>query len=206
MRTDRPISFRPKGRYSTVSSMTKCHSYRIITEGVIALAFHNTVKLVPWSSDWEKRFDAERKRIRAAFSAANLPEDSILHVGSTSIRGMLSKPIIDVLVIVPDNCDLIDYEIALADAGYASLGECGRKDRIFLVRGDTPEEAFYAHLTYADNPVAQEQLLFQRIEREEPQIAALYAVEKARLADQYHDDRAAYRENKGPFIQAVLSA
>lgn len=87
-----------------------------------------------------------------------------------------------------------------------ALGNADEKTVFFWSGGDTPEEAFFAHLTYADNPVAQEQLLFQRIEREEPQIAALYAVEKARLADQYHDDRAAYRENKGPFIQAVLSA
>ena len=170
------------------------------------LELHKTVKLAPWSPTWETRFEAERNRLRDVFAAAGMPEAEILHVGSTSIRGMLSKPIIDVLVIAPDDCALIDYEMAMADSGYVSLGECGRQDRVFLVRDSAQGEAFYAHLTYADNPVARDQLLFQRIERENPEIAMLYALQKARLAEQYPENRSAYRESKGPFIQAVLAA
>ena len=65
--------------------------------------FHTTVQLVPWTPDWEKRFREERTTISSAFEKAGLPPAQIHHTGSTSIRGMWSKPIIDVLVIIPND-------------------------------------------------------------------------------------------------------
>ena len=168
--------------------------------------FHTTVRLLPWTSDWEKRFREERTVISSAFEKAGLPPAQIHHTGSTSIHGMWSKPIIDVLVIIPDNADIEVYEEALMGIGYDSLGECGRRDRVFLVKGDTQETAFYCHLTYADNPVAQDQLLFQFIERAVPDIARAYQLCKAQAADEYANDRRGYTAAKAPFIQSVLSA
>ena len=118
--------------------------------------FHTTVQLVPWTPDWEKRFREERTTISSAFEKAGLPPAQIHHTGTTSIRGMWSKPIIDVLVIIPNDKGVEDYEEALIGIGYSSLGECGRRDRVFLTKGDSPNTAFYLHLTYADNPVAQD--------------------------------------------------
>ena len=118
--------------------------------------FHTTVQLVPWTPDWEKRFREERTTISSAFAKAGLPPAQIHHTGSTSIHGLWSKPIIDVLVIIPDNTGPEAYEEVLMNIGYFSLGECGRRDRVFLTKGDSPNTAFYLHLTYADNPVAQD--------------------------------------------------
>ena len=167
-------------------------------------SFHNTVKLVPWTPDWRRRFDEEKERILAVF--AGLPKADIRHTGSTSIVDMWSKPIIDLLIIIPDNVGVEDYEEALMSIGYDSLGECGRRDRVFLVKGHTSEDAFYAHLTYADNQVAKDQLLFQFIERAVPNIARAYQLFKMQLAAVYADDRNGYRLAKGPFITSVLSA
>ena len=126
------------------------------------MSFHNTVMLVPWTPEWRKRFEEEKALISDIFEKRKLPAE-IHHTGSTSITGMWSKPIIDVLVIIPDDRGVEDYEEALMDIGYDSLGECGRPDRVFLSKGETEDDAFYLHLTYADNPVAQDQLLFQFI-------------------------------------------
>ena len=168
--------------------------------------FHTTVRLVPWTPDWEKRFQEEKATISSAFEKIGLLPAQIHHTGSTFIHGMWSKPIIDVLVIIPDNADIEVYEEALMGIGYDSLGECGRRDRVFLVKGDTQETAFYCHLTYADNPVAQDQLLFQFIERAVPDIARAYQLCKAQAADEYANDRRGYTAAKAPFIQSVLSA
>ena len=168
--------------------------------------FHTTVQLVPWIPDWEKRFREERTTISSAFEKAGLPPAQIHHTGSTSIHGMWSKPIIDVLVIIPNDKGVEDYEEALMNIGYSSLGECGRQDRVFLVKGDTSEDAFYCHLTYADNPVAQDQLLFQFVGRAVPDIARAYQLYKAQAADEYANDRRGYANAKAPFIQSVLSA
>ena len=170
-----------------------------------AVSFHNTVMLVPWTPEWGKRFEDEKALISDVFEKRDLPA-KIHHTGSTSITGMWSKPIIDVLVIIPDDRGVEDYEEALMDIGYDSLGECGRPDRVFLSKGDTEDDAFYLHLTYADNPVAQDQLLFQFIERAVPDIARAYQLVKAQAADEHADDRRGYAAAKAPFIQSVLSA
>ena len=167
--------------------------------------FHNEVRLVPWTSEWRKRFEAEHNLISDIFEKRDLPAE-IHHTGSTSITGMWSKPIIDVLIIIPDDRGVEDYEEALMDIGYDSLGECGRPDRVFLTKGDTVETAFYVHLTYADNQVAKDQLLFQFIERAVPDIARAYQLVKAQAADEHTDDRRGYAATKAPFIQSVLSA
>lgn len=167
------------------------------------MSFHSEVTLSPWTPDWEKRFETEKAAIERAFKG--MPSE-IRHTGSTSIRGMRSKPIVDVLITVPDDRSLIDYEEALADSGYLSLGECGREDRVFLVKGDSPENAFYVHLTYRENPVARDQLLFQYIERAVPEIARAYMTLKCQMAEQYPKDRRKYTESKSPFISSVLAA
>ena len=113
---------------------------------------------------------------------------------------------IDMLVIIPGDRGVEDYEEALMDIGYDSLGECGRPDRVFLTKGDTAETAFYVHLTYADNQVAKDQLLFQFIERAVPDIARAYQLVKAQAADEHTDDRRGDAATKAPFIQSVLSA
>ena len=174
-------------------------------ERVKKMSFHNSVMLVPWTPEWRRRFEEEKALISSAFEKAGLTAQ-VHHTGSTSITGMWSKPIIDILVIIPDDKGGENYEEALIDIGYDSLGECGRPDRVFLTKGDTPETAFYLHLTYADNPVAQDQLLFQFIERAVPEIARAYQLIKAQAADENANDRRGYAAAKAPFIQSILSS
>src|SRR6266536_2639998 len=52
-----------------------------------------TVKLVPYQSDWPKRFEAEAARLRAALGPMIL---GLEHVGSTAVPGLAAKPIIDI--------------------------------------------------------------------------------------------------------------
>ena len=104
--------------------------------------FHTTVRLLPWTSDWEKRFREERTVISSAFEKAGLPPAQIHHTGSTSIHGMWSKPIIDVLVIIQQDGDHRPvgfqgedrgvegtYCLAAVGTGYADQGvECHDDD------------------------------------------------------------------------------
>ena len=62
----------------------------------------------------------------------NTIEAQNYHTRSTSICGMWSKSIIDVLIIIPNNAGPEAYEEALMDISYDSLDECGRRDRVFL--------------------------------------------------------------------------
>ena len=85
------------------------------------------------------------------------------------------------------------------------LGECGRPGRYFLSSGREPGKTFYAHLCYEDNPVAQDQLLFQKLLRDSELLRARYRYTKHMLEGIFPDDRDMYRTVKGFFIEGVLA-
>jgi len=62
---------------------------------------------------------AERTRLRSRISAV-LSGTALLveHVGSTSVPGLAAKPIIDILLAVPDSADEPSYVPAMEAAGY----------------------------------------------------------------------------------------
>lgn len=117
---------------------------------------------------------------------------------------MVAKPIIDILVCPDEGIPLLDVAADLEQIGYENLGECGRPGRYFLVSGDKPNETFYVHLCYKNHQVAQDQLLFQQIERSNKVVASNYAELKLRLAETFPEDRNMYRMLKGLYIQSIL--
>ena len=166
---------------------------------------HDKVKLIPWQESWEESFQKEKQRIAEALGTAGCAAE-IYHVGSTSVKGMVSKPVIDILACPKEDTSLDAAAAALKGIGYANLGECGRPGRYFLSKGDQPNETFYLHLCRRENPVAKDQLLFQKLERSVPEVFDNYIYIKRTAAELFPDDRNAYREMKGWFIDAVLAA
>ncbi|MGB2992976.1 MAG: GrpB family protein [Paenisporosarcina sp.] len=61
------------------------------------------VKLVPYDNEWENEFLRVKKEI---IKHTNLNDTSIQHIGSTSIVGILAKPILDMVVGVDDINDV----------------------------------------------------------------------------------------------------
>ena len=166
---------------------------------------HTTTKIIPWQESWEETFKQERENVIAAIESAGL-KATVYHVGSTSIKGMDSKPIIDILVCPEKDTLLKSYLPVLEKAGYMNLGECGRPGRYFLSKGTEENLTFYLHLCYENHPVAKDQLLFQKIERNDPGVSEDYIRLKYLLAHEYPDDRDSYRHVKGWYIHSVLEA
>ena len=166
---------------------------------------HRTVKVIPWQESWEETFRQEKENLITAIESAGLRAD-VYHVGSTSLKGMDSKPIIDILVCPAEDFSLEAYLPVLEKVGYENLGECGRDGRYFFSKGTEENKAFYLHLCYEDHEVAQDQLLFQNIERNDPGVSEDYIRLKYLLAHEYPDDRDSYRHVKGWYIHSVLEA
>src|SRR5689334_25340917 len=74
-----------------------------------------TVTLAEYDPQWPVLFEREAERIRTA-----LGEKVVLleHVGSTSVPGLAAKPVIDILLEVPDSDEEDAYVPALEAAGY----------------------------------------------------------------------------------------
>jgi GrpB-like predicted nucleotidyltransferase (UPF0157 family) len=73
------------------------------------------VQLVDYDPDWPRRFQREADRIRAVLGERVV---QLEHVGSTSVPGLAAKPIIDIMLIVPDSADEPAYIPDLEAAGY----------------------------------------------------------------------------------------
>src|SRR6266487_1256133 len=73
------------------------------------------ITLVEYDPAWTKIFVREATRIKAALGERAMVVE---HVGSTSVPGLIAKPIIDILLVVADSADEPSYVPALEAAGY----------------------------------------------------------------------------------------
>src|SRR6476661_8246192 len=89
-----------------------------------------TLRLVPYDPAWPARFGAEAERIGAALGARAI---AIEHVGSTSVPGLASKPVLDLAIAVSSEAD--------ADACIAPLETLGYEHR--GPHGDDPRRRYY---------------------------------------------------------------
>ena len=73
------------------------------------------VELYEYDPGWPVAFGVERNRVAAALGDRAVVVE---HVGSTSVPGLAAKPIIDIVVAVPDAVDEAAYVPALEADGY----------------------------------------------------------------------------------------
>jgi GrpB-like predicted nucleotidyltransferase (UPF0157 family) len=73
------------------------------------------ILLVEYDPEWPHKFDEQAERICATLGECAL---RVEHVGSTSVRGLTAKPIIDIVLVVADSASEIEYTPALERTGY----------------------------------------------------------------------------------------
>jgi GrpB-like predicted nucleotidyltransferase (UPF0157 family) len=73
------------------------------------------ITLVEYDPTWPGLYAREEQRIRSILGPQAL---QIEHIGSTSVPGLIAKPIIDILLVLGDSADEPSYVPALEAAGY----------------------------------------------------------------------------------------
>jgi GrpB-like predicted nucleotidyltransferase (UPF0157 family) len=74
-----------------------------------------TINVVDYDSSWPVLFEREAARIREVLGAEVV---RLEHAGSTSVPGLVAKPIIDLVLVVSLSADESAYVPALTAAGY----------------------------------------------------------------------------------------
>jgi GrpB-like predicted nucleotidyltransferase (UPF0157 family) len=89
------------------------------------------VELVAYDEAWPEVYDQERFRIALAFGV--LPKSGLIqHIGSTAVPGLVSKPVID-LMIGSGNWPPPEALVrGICALGYENLGDAGVPKRIYL--------------------------------------------------------------------------
>jgi GrpB-like predicted nucleotidyltransferase (UPF0157 family) len=110
------------------------------------------IPLEEYDEQWVQHYEAERDRILAAMSDIVV---GIEHFGSTSIPGMVAKPIIDILVGV-ESLALRSKDIErLRRLGYEGFGEAGVASRLYFRKRGTPSYNL-AIVEWGKRPLAQQ--------------------------------------------------
>jgi len=150
--------------------------------------------IVDYDPSWPERFERERARIAAALGQAAL---SIEHIGSTAVPGLAAKPVVDVLVVVPDPEDAALVG-SFAAAGY-ELRVIEPGHRMFR----TPARDVHVHV-WAEGGAACDYLRLRDLLRRDAGARREYAELKRSLAPRDWPSMDDYAIAKGPLIRALL--
>lgn len=134
-------------------------------------------------------------------------EAAVHHVGSTSIPGIVAKPIIDILVEIKacrDEKALIDGIVA---TGYFYTPQQGHPERLHLmfVKGYSLQGMTFpgVHLhirRWGD----RDEVLFRDYLLRHDEARREYAALKTGLAERFHYDREAYTAGKSAFVRRIV--
>ena len=90
------------------------------------------IEVVDYRPEWETMFKEESKKIKKILGKNCV---GVYHIGSTSVKGLPAKPIIDIMPVVKD-ISLVDAHNSEFEAlGYECRGEFGIPGRRFFAKG-----------------------------------------------------------------------
>lgn len=164
------------------------------------------IELHPYDPNWPGAFDREARVLAAALSGEMLGD--MHHVGSTAVPGLAAKPIIDVLMTVPDlEAARAAFPAKLDEIGYDFWAGNPDRTRSFFVKGMPPRgraRTHHLHVVQQESAVVARHIGFRDYLRAHPDEAAAYEALKRQLAAAYRHDREAYTEAKTGFVDRVL--
>lgn len=156
------------------------------------------ITVVSYETVWNLKFKDEKQKIEAI-----LKNDcfGVFHIGSTSVKNLDAKPIIDILVVVRD-LSLVDAkQTEFENLGYEYLGEFGIKGRRYLRKGGD-ERTHQIHVFKHDNlDEIIRHLAFRDYLRTHKDVCTEYAKLKKDLADKFPYDINGYCDGKDNFVK-----
>jgi len=158
------------------------------------------VVLVEYDPTWPQRFELERQRIAVALGGRAL---SVEHIGSTSVVGLVAKPIIDICVVVEDSSDEASYVPDLEAAGYELRVREPDWHEHRMLR--TAAHDVHVHVFTLGSSEIDRHLAFRDRLRSDDADRELYASTKRALAEQDWPTMQHYADAKTDVVDAILA-
>lgn len=170
------------------------------------------IEVVTYDPGWPEAFEREKRHLLEIVPSGIIRR--VEHFGSTAVRGLAAKPVIDMLVEVSSLDDVRSRVVPLLEAeGYEYLwrptfGDDGSPFYAWFIKRDpaTGRRTHHIHMVEAGFREHWDRLVFRDYLRAHPGAVDEYAALKRTLAAEYPGDRAAYTRAKGEFIERVTTA
>ncbi|MDR2931383.1 MAG: GrpB family protein [Propionibacteriaceae bacterium] len=162
------------------------------------------IQLSTYDRRWPSWYEHESERLHALFGQAVF---RVSHIGSTSVPGLLSKPIVDVLLEVKPELSGDSVTEMLMAEGWLVMATTDQPFRVDLNKGYTTrgfaERVFHLHVV---RPGDHDELYFRDVLRVDADVRSQYADLKRGLLARFEHDRDAYTNAKTGFVRSVTVA
>lgn len=153
-------------------------------------------ELREYSRQWTRRYLRLRAELEAVLGQSALRID---HVGSTSVPGLVARPVVDIQVSVADLMVEEEYRPALEGLGYAMVDREPYR-RLFT----TAAGLVQLSVCNAGGAWEYDHLLFAAYLRAHPDRRVGYERLKFNLAAEYGTGSPTYLKLRGPFVHATV--
>ncbi|RMI40850.1 hypothetical protein EBN88_11990 [Streptomyces triticirhizae] len=163
------------------------------------------VRLVAYDPRWPEVFAAEAARLRAALGSLR---HRLEHTGSTSVPGLVAKPVVDMLLVVPDSGDEEAYVPALEPLGYrVAIREPEWHEHRVLCRDRPADDVdrVNLHVLSEGSFEVERVLAFRDRLRGHAEERELYAETKRGLAERSWKYTQNYADAKSEVVEAILA-
>ena len=154
-----------------------------------------------YDAAWSQDFRQIEQELKEALGDLAL---RIEHVGSTSVKGLSAKPIIDLDIVIPDYSRFDAVVAALETIGYIHEGDLGIPGREAFKYSE--KEHLRRHHLYVCTETSEElkrHLAFRDYLRSHPEAVREYSRVKEEGAALYPEDIDKYIEYKSPCIEKI---
>jgi GrpB-like predicted nucleotidyltransferase (UPF0157 family) len=172
----------------------------VVNDPALPGLVHGTVQLAEWTPRWTELFAEEAARLRVALGDLAV---AIEHYGSTSVPGLVAKPMLDILVGGTEATDAAPYMAALAPLGYDFAAHAGVPEH--LVFGLGTARTHLVHVVCYGGAAWQRALAFRDALRADATLRDAYGALKRELTQLHGSERSRYTAAKSAFIEHVLA-
>ena len=158
------------------------------------------VHLAPPDPRWPQQYAEVRALIRRVLGPVAVVVE---HVGSTSVPGLAAKPVLDVLLLVPDPTDEAAYVPQLEEAGLLLHFREPEWHQHRFLKGRDP--VVHVHVFAENSDEAERMLLFRDRLRSDDADRALYEETKRRLAQRDWERVQDYADAKSDVVETIVA-
>ena len=160
------------------------------------------VELFPHDVQWEEKAAETVARLKEILQDTAV---DIQHVGSTSIRGIYAKPILDFAIGVRSFEEILEKKALLEQNGVIYRGQDHPGQHLFVI-GDFEADTrtHHIHVVLWDGAEWNNYVNFRDYLNAFPEKAAAYDILKRQLVAEFAEDRGRYTSGKHELIQTLL--
>ena len=160
------------------------------------------VKLFEYNPKWKEEYLKEESKLKKILSDYII---DIQHVGSTSIPGILAKPIIDIAIAVLNKEKLQEIIPIMEKNNYFVVNSIEDKGEVLAIIGEITRRTHYIHIEVINGEYWNNHILFRDYLINNKEYILEYQNLKVNLSKKFFNNRVEYTAQKSEFIKKIIN-